>query len=168
MAALTLGAIATSRKPDERRVAIHPEHLPRIDADLRARMFLERGYGRRFGVGDDELGRAVGGLRSREQLVAEYDVVLLPKPLAADLEAMRPGQVLWGWPHCVQDRAVTQAAIDRRLTLIAWEAMHHRTPEGQFSLHVFHKNNEIAGYCSVMHALQLLGTTGAYGRRLRA
>jgi hypothetical protein len=46
--------------------------------------------------------------------------------------------------------------------------MNHWTREGQFSLHVFHKNNELAGYCSVMHALELVGMTGAYGRRLRA
>jgi alanine dehydrogenase len=165
---LSLGVVATSRKPDERRLAIHPEHLGRIAAGLRGRISLERGYGERFGVSDDELARAVGGLRSREQLVDECDVVLLPKPLAEDLTAMRPGQVLWGWPHCVQDEVLTQVAIDRRLTLIAWEAMNHWTREGQFSLHVFHKNNELAGYCSVMHALELVGMTGAYGRRLRA
>jgi alanine dehydrogenase len=36
-------------------------------------------------------------------------------------------------------------------------------------LHVFHKNNELAGYCSVLHALQLIGSSGgAYGRRLTA
>ena len=40
--------------------------------------------------------------------------------------------------------------------------------DGSFSLHVFHKNNELAGYCSVLHALELIGTTGDYGRRLRA
>jgi alanine dehydrogenase len=165
---LSLGVVATSRKPDEHRLALHPEHLGRIDADLRRRMFLERGYGERFGVSDDELAREVGGLRSREQLIEDCDVVLLPKPLATDLMALRPGQVLWGWPHCVQDEALTQLAIDRRVTLIAWEAMNHWTKEGQFSLHVFHKNNELAGYCSVLHALELVGTTGAYGRRLRA
>jgi alanine dehydrogenase len=165
---LSLGVLATSRKPDEHRLAIHPEHLGRIDADLRRRIFLERGYGQRFGVSDDELAREVGGLRSREELIEDCDVVLLPKPLAEDLLELRPGQVLWGWPHCVQDEVLTQVAIDRGLTLIAWEAMNHWTKEGQFSLHVFHKNNELAGYCSVLHALELLGTTGAYGRRLRA
>jgi alanine dehydrogenase len=165
---LSLGVVATSRKPDEHRLAIHPAHLGRIDADLRRRMFLERGYGQRFGVSDDALAPEVGGLRSREQLVEDCDVVLLPKPLAEDLVALRPGQVLWGWPHCVQDEVLTQVAIDRRLTLIAWEAMNHWTKEGQFSLHVFHKNNELAGYCSVLHALELVGMTGAYGRRLRA
>ena len=60
---------------------------------------------------------------------------------------------LWGWPHCVQDTQLTQLAIDRRLTLIAFEAMNHWTRDGRFRLHVFHKNNELAGYCSVLHAL---------------
>ncbi|MDO9354365.1 MAG: N(5)-(carboxyethyl)ornithine synthase, partial [Solirubrobacteraceae bacterium] len=110
----------------------------------------------------------VAGFRTREELSAESDILLLPKPLAEDLETLRPGQVVWGWPHCVQDTPMTQLAIDRGLTLIAWEAMNHWTSEGNFSVHVFHKNNELAGYCSVLHSLQLLGVTGDYGRRLRA
>ena len=165
---LNVGVVATSRKPDERRLAIHPAHFERIDADLRDRIFLEQGYGERFGVSDESLSPLVGGLRTREELIAGCDVLLLPKPLAEDLETLRPGQVVWGWPHCVQDAELTQLAIDRELTLIAWEAMNHWTADGNFSVHVFHKNNELAGYCSVLHALQLLGTTGDYGRRLRA
>ena len=85
-----------------------------------------------------------------------------------DVASLREGQVLWGWPHCVQDRELTQAAVDRRLTLIAFEAMNHWNDDGSFGLHVFHKNNELAGYCSVLHALQIAGLTGDYGRRLRA
>jgi alanine dehydrogenase len=168
MQQLSVGVVATSRKPDERRLPIHPAHLGRIDADLRGRIFVERGYGERFGVSDDRLAAQVGGLRSREELIEECDVVVLAKPLAEDLRAMPHGKVLWGWPHCVQDEVITQLAIDRRLTILAWEAMNHWTSEGNFGLHVFHKNNELAGYCSVLHAMQLIGTTGAYGRRLRA
>jgi alanine dehydrogenase len=165
---LSLGVVAGSHKPDERRLAIHPEHFERISADLRRDMFLEQRYGDRFGFGDEQLAPLVGGMRSREELFAECDVLLLPKPLAEDLETLRHGQVVWGWPHCVQDQRMAQLAVDRGLTLIAWEAMNHWTDEGNFSVHVFHKNNELAGYCSVLHALQLLGSTGDYGRRLRA
>jgi alanine dehydrogenase len=168
MEQLRLGVVGASRKPDEHRLAIHPAHLGRIEGDLRRRMFFERGYGQRFGVSDAQLGAMVGGLHTREQLLEQCDVVVLAKPFADDLRALPPGAVLWGWPHCVQDEVITQAAIDRRLTLIAWEAMNHWTAEGNFGLHVFHKNNELAGYCSVLHVLQLVGTTGAYGRRLRA
>jgi len=92
--------------------------------------------------------------------------VLLPKPTQEDMASLRPGQVLWGWPHAVQDPQLTQVSIDKGLTLIAWEAMNHWTADGNFSVHVFHKNNELAGYCSVLHALELLGSTGDYGRRL--
>jgi alanine dehydrogenase len=163
-----LGILSRSSKENERRVPIHPLHFERIDPDLRGRIYLEQGYGERFGMPDEQLAAFVAGLRSREQLIAECDIVLLAKPLAQDLAELRSGQVLWGWPHCVQDEKLTQLAIDRRLTLIAFEAMNHWTAEGSFSLHVFHKNNELAGYCSVLHALEIIGSTGDYGRRLRA
>ncbi len=165
---LSLGVVSKSRKENEHRLAIHPLHIERIDADLRARTYLERGYGERFGVSDEQLAPLVAGLLPREELVARCDVILLPKPLAEDLRELREGQILWGWPHCVQDERMTQLAIDRRLTLIAFEAMNHWKSDGTFNLHVFHKNNELAGYSSVLHALALTGTTGDYGRRLRA
>jgi alanine dehydrogenase len=164
----TLGVVRTSRKPDEHRLPIHPAHVARIDPALRERILLEEGYGERFGVTDEELAPLVAGLLPRDRLLAESDIVLLPKPQASDLAAMHPGQVLWGWPHCVQDPELTQLAIDRRLTVIAWEAMNHWTRDGHFSVHVFHKNNELAGYCSVLHALSLIGVSGDYGRRLDA
>ncbi len=165
---LTVGVVATSRKENEHRLAIHPAHLDRIDPGLRGQIFLEHGYGDRFGYPDEVLAPLVAGHRTREELFAECDVLLLAKPLAEDLEQMRPGTIVWGWPHCVQDARMTQLAVDRDLTLIAWEAMNHWTKSGAFSVHVFHKNNELAGYCSVMHALQLRGVSGDYGRRMRA
>ncbi|MFD4829555.1 N(5)-(carboxyethyl)ornithine synthase [Streptomyces uncialis] len=168
MSLMSLGVLASSHKENEFRLPLHPSHLDRIAPDIRARTYLEEGYGERFGIADDALRPLVGGLRSRERLIAECDVLLLPKPMHEDVAELREGQVLWGWPHCVQDEKMTQLAIDRRLTLIAWEAMNHWTSTGAFSVHVFHKNNELAGYCSVLHALQLGGLTGSYGRRMRA
>jgi alanine dehydrogenase len=165
---LSAGLIWRSRKENERRLPIHPEHFSRIDPSLRERIYLEKGYGERFGVSDEDLAGLVGGVQSRAQLLAEHQVVVLPKPTAQDLAEMQSGQVLWGWPHCVQDTGLTQVAIDRRLTLIAFEAMHHWRADGGFNLHVLHKNNELAGYASVLHALSLVGSTGVYGRRLRA
>jgi alanine dehydrogenase len=126
MEQLSLGVFGTSRKENEYRLPVHPLHLDRIDADLRARIFLERGYGGRFGMADARLAPMVAGVRSRQQLITECDVIVLPKPTGQDIAELREGQVLWGWPHCVQDDAVTQLGIDRRLTLIAWEAMNYR------------------------------------------
>ena len=165
---MTLGVIGTSRKADERRLPLHPRHLERIDADLRQRIILEQGYGERFGFSDAQLSPMVAGMAPRSEVLAASDVVLLPKPQAQDLSDLSDGKVLWGWPHCVQDAVITQLAIDKSLTLIAFEAMNHWTSDGGFGLHVFHKNNELAGYSSVLHALELAGSTGDYGRRLSA
>jgi alanine dehydrogenase len=165
---LTLGVMARSQKENERRLPLHPAHLERIPKELRSSVYLERGYGDRFGLTDQQAQRWVAGVRTREQLIDECDVILQPKPVLDDIAALREGQVFWGWPHCVQDAELTQVAIDRRLTLIAFEAMNHWQPDGSFSLHVFHKNNELAGYCSVLHAMALAGVSGDYGRRLSA
>lgn len=168
MSRLKLGVFGTSRKENELRLPIHPLHMEAIDPDVRRSIFVEEGYGAHFGTTKDDLAALVGGVGTQEELVHGCDVLLLPKPLVADLEVMREGQVLWGWPHCVQDEALTQVAIDRKLTLIAWEAMNHWQPDGSFGIHVFHKNNELAGYCSVLQALQITGRTGHYGRPMRA
>jgi alanine dehydrogenase len=168
VAELSIGLIGSSRKENERRLPIHPRHVERIDVGDRRRIYVEAGYGEPFGVSDEELQSVAAGIRTRAALFAECDVVVLPKPTAQDLAEMRTGQILWGWPHCVQDATITQLAIDRRLTMIAFEAMNHWTGDGAFNLHVFHKNNELAGYASVLHALSLVGTTGDYGRPLSA
>lgn len=165
---LRLGVVSRSRKENEWRLPIHPRHVERIDADLRDRIYLERGYGERFGVSDEQLTPYVAGVHDRDRLVAECDVILLPKLQAQDLAELRDGQTAWGWPHCVQDERLTQIAVDRRQTLIAFEAMNHWTSDGGFGLHVFHQNNEMAGYCSVLHALEIVGLTGMYGRRMTA
>ncbi|WP_193106040.1 N(5)-(carboxyethyl)ornithine synthase [Brachybacterium sp. FME24] len=166
--ALTLGLIGVSHKADELRVPVHPAHLDRIPPELRSRILIEEGYGARFGVSDAELSTLVGRVATRAEVFEAADVLVLSKPQHEDIAAMRDGQILWGWPHCVQDRELTQLAIDKRLTLIAFEAMNHWHEDGSFNLHVFHSNNELAGYSSVLHSLQLLGSTGNYGRRLTA
>ncbi|APH46624.1 alanine dehydrogenase [Microbacterium sp. 1.5R] len=153
---------------NERRLPIHPRHLDRIDADVRARMIVEHGYGADFQLEPGYVESRVGRVAARSDVLASADVLLLPKPQLADVAEISAGGILWGWPHCVQDVALTQTAIDSRLTLIAFEAMNHWTPQGDMSLHVFHKNNELAGYCSVIHAMSLVGSTGDYGPRLRA
>ncbi|MGD9960173.1 N(5)-(carboxyethyl)ornithine synthase [Nocardioides sp.] len=168
MTALSLGVIGTSAKENEYRLPFHPEHFERIEESIRRRTTLEHGYAERFGRSDADLAEFVAGFATREEILASADVVLLPKPQHSDIAAMHAGQVLWGWPHCVQDPELTQLAIDRELTLIAFEAMNHWTVDGAVGLHVFHKNNELAGYSSVLQSLQLTGMTGNYGRRLSA
>ncbi|USN98991.1 MAG: hypothetical protein H6810_12715 [Phycisphaeraceae bacterium] len=164
---LTLGVVGTSRMENERRVPIHPDHFDLIPATVAGRLTFETGYGERFGVPDDEIEARFGPMASRESLLNDFDAVLLPKPLTSDLRDMREGVVHWGWPHCVQQRGITQAAIDRKLTLLAWEAMFAWRGELR-DMHLFARNNEMAGYCGVDHAMTLAGVDGHYGPPMKA
>jgi len=164
---LTLGVVRRSCLENERRAPIHPDHFDLIPERLREHITFEKGYGEPFGVPDSELEARFGGVRTREDILGDSGVVLLPKPKEEDLRSLREGGVLWGWPHCVQQRSITQAAIDRRQTLLAWEAMFAWNGDVR-DMHLFYRNNEMAGYCGVAHALVLVGASGCYGPSLKA
>ena len=164
---LSLGVLHQSRKENEQRLALHPRMLDSVPDILRPKLRFEEGYGSLFGIADSELGEGFGAMGTRQELLSGCDVVLLPKPVPEDLRQMRQGAVLWGWPHCVQNEEMTQIAIDRRLTLIAWEAM-FAWRDGVQGLHVFDRNNEMAGYCGVIHALGEVGMDGLYGAASQA
>ncbi|MBE0497439.1 MAG: NAD(P) transhydrogenase subunit alpha [Campylobacterales bacterium] len=165
MSLLTLGVIWTSRKEDERRIPIHPEHLARIPERIRRKMLFEEGYGKSFGLDDSTIANLTGGITSRHEILANASITIIAKPVPQDLQELREGGILWGYPHCVQQRAMTQMAIDRKQTLIAFEDMFVWGPKGEVGRHTFYKNNEMAGYCAVLHALQLKGIDGHYGNQ---
>jgi len=166
---LTMGVVGKSLKQNEKRVAIHPEHIERIPKELRELITFEQGYGVRFGMDDDTLAKLTSGrVASRDEILTGFDCVLMPKPLFADLDQVQDGAIVWGWPHCVQQKDMTQISIDKKLTLIAWEEMFTWNQAGGKQMHTFYKNNEIAGYAGVNHATSLIGTTGNYGKTQKA
>ena len=160
-----LGVIGTSKKEDERRLPIHPDHLRRLPEKIRKQLIFEKGYGKPFHIEDDELASFTGGLASRSEILADFGSVVIAKPVLADLQELKEEGTLWGYPHCAQQAEITQAAIDRRLTLIAFEDMFVWSPTGRQGRHTFYKNNELAGYCAVLHAMQLKGIDGHYGNQ---
>ncbi len=161
----SLGVIGTSKKEDEKRVPIHPDHLSRLPLNIRKQLIFEKGYGKAFDLNDDYFISRSGGVASRHELLTETGSVIIAKPVLADLQEIREGGFIWGYPHCAQQGDITQTAIDRKLTLIAFEDMFVWTPAGQIGRHTFYKNNEMAGYCAVIHALQLRGIDGHYGNQ---
>ena len=162
---LTVGVIGTSKKEDERRYPIHPGHLPRIPEEYRRNLIFEEGYGAPFGIEDSEIAALTGGIATRHEILADIGNVIIAKPVLSDFKELREGGILWGYPHCVQQSEITQTAIDRKQTLIAFEDMYVWSPTGQIGRHTFYKNNEMAGYCAVLHALQLKGIDGHYGNQ---
>jgi alanine dehydrogenase len=168
MSLLTVAVFGTSRKKQEKRVPIHPDQLTWIEEEVRKNLYFEKGYGLAFGMSDKELSALSAGVLSRKELFDRCDIALLAKPVQEDFDEMKEGMIHWGWPHCVQQRGIAQTAIERKLTLIAWEAMHRWSDQGNWQMHIFHKNNEIAGYAGVNHAMNLLGIDGNYGPNRKA
>ncbi|UMB55378.1 N(5)-(carboxyethyl)ornithine synthase [Lutibacter sp. A64] len=168
MALLKMGVIGTSKKVDERRVPIHPEHIKRIPENIRKQLIFEKGYGKPFNISDEEISNQTGGIATRKELLTEIGSVIIAKPVLADLQELKTGGILWGYPHCAQQMPITQTAIDKKLTLIAFEDMFVWNPNGQMGRHTFYKNNEMAGYSAVIHALQLKGIDGHYGNQRKA
>lgn len=165
---LRLGVFGRSKKKHEKRVPIHPKQVDWIDEKVRQHMFFETSYGIPFGMDDSAIQSKSGGVMPREELLNNCDIALLAKPTLEDFQEMKDGTIHWGWPHCVQQTEITQTAIDKKLTLIAWEAMHSWSPEGAWQGHTFSKNNEIAGYAGVLHSMNLMGIDGNYGQPRKA
>lgn len=165
MSLLKIGVIGTSKKKDERRVPIHPAHLKRLPEEIRKQLIFEKGYGIPFRISDTEISQLTGGVATRSEILSDIGSAIIAKPVLSDLEDLKEGGMIWGYPHCAQQAQITQIAIDKKLTLIAFEDMYFWSPPGQMGRHTFYKNNELAGYCAVIHALQLKGIDGHYGNQ---
>jgi hypothetical protein len=140
--ALTFGVIGTSRKVDEYRVPLHPAHLSRLPEALRRCLVFEAGCGEPFDVFDADLSALARGTASLSSLLAELGNVIVAKPVLADLQELKVGGLLWGYVHCAQQRAITQAGIDRKQTRIAFEDMYVWGPAGKEGRHTFCKNTK--------------------------
>lgn len=163
MAEQKFGVIGTSRKENEKRAPIHPDHFGRIPEAIRQNLVFEEGYGHPFEWSDTDIVAQCGGIASRGEILSDIGSVIIAKPMLSDFQELMEGGTLWGYPHCAQQRDITQTAIDRKLTLIAFEDMFVWGPTGQIGRHTFYKNNELAGYCAVLDALRLRGIDGHYG-----
>ena len=108
MSLLTVGVFGTSSKKQEKRVPIHPDQLEGLDAAVCGQLYFEAGYGLAFGWSDEQLASRCAGIRTRAELLEHCDVALLAKPVHRDFEDMKEGTIRWGWPHCVQQRDITQ------------------------------------------------------------
>lgn len=154
--------LGLSMLEDERRVPIYPDDLPALSSDVLRQLVFEENYGKYFGVEDDYFREMTGNrCERREELFHNYRSFIIPKPVMADYEMMHEGSVCFGWIHSVQNCDVVDIALQKKLTLIAWENMFVQTNRGK--VHVFAANNELAGYCSVNHALLSRGIDGFYG-----
>lgn len=158
---MKLAVFGTSLKNEEKRVPIHPEHIKALPRDVLKNLCFEENYAKNFGFDIASIRNDIGEILPRTDLFEQCDTLLIPKIDKQDFKYLRECQTIYGWFHCIQDFDITEIAIEKSLTLIAFEAMF--SDENKKNHHTFQKNNELAGFASVQHATQIRGITGYYG-----
>ncbi|MGW0011118.1 hypothetical protein ACWDVX_15345 [Streptomyces tendae] len=93
MASLTVG-VRREITPGDRRVALPPESVPRVRT-LGLDVLVETGAGERLGLTDPEYRAAGAGIGSRDEVIADSDIVVALRPPACVAgRVLRRGQVM--------------------------------------------------------------------------
>ncbi len=142
-------AILESVKLNEKRIPIHPNHFRLIEGA--PNLYFQQFYAKNFNPSDNEFEESSFHYRPRDELLENADVIFLLKPTIDDLAKMKPGAIVIGWCHAIQQIEIAQTAQNKKLTLIAMEAM-FKNVRGKKE-HLFCNNNFMAGKISVEHAL---------------
>lgn len=138
-----------SKKENEKRRALIPCDICHIK--YKEYIYVESGYGDVLGYSDDDYKKAGVNVVSRNEVLGK-DIICDPKVGDAEyLTELSEGQTIFGWIHAVQNRDITDKILSSGISAIAWEDMYYK------GLHVFWRNNEIAGEAAIMHAFSLHG-----------
>jgi len=136
-------------KENEKRRSLLPTDLKRIKHT--GMIYIEEGYGEVLGIPDEAYVKSGAQVASRKEIL-DKDIICDAKiGDAAYLAELREGQIIFGWVHAVQNREITDAIVDNKLTAYAWEDMFELTR------HLFWRNNQMAGEAAVMHAYLCYG-----------
>lgn len=156
---MKIGLMWKSEKENEKRYPLHWQHLTELSNDEIDKLYFEKGYSGLEKVSTIKSSHIL----NRKDLFSNCDMIILPKPMEKDFSKLCEDQILWGWSHAVQNPRITQIAIDKKLSLLAWESMYTWKNSCKKD-HIFSRNNELAGYSAVNHMMSLYGITpGVYG-----
>jgi len=159
-----IAVIGKSLRENEYRLPIHPQHLDDIPQHLRKQMVFDSGYGEHFGRSDSDIRASGFCIEDRNTLMATSDIVVIAKPMEPDLQAIKKQALIWGWMHFVLYGHLADICIERKHTVLTWEAMFEADAHADRPRHIFQGNNELAGYAGTLHALGLKGLDGFYGQ----
>ena len=149
-----LGLIGNSFKENEKRLPIHPADFSKIPEKFRQYIFIDKGYGKYFGYQDDHLRPYVGGILDKSEIYNLCDVITTLKFTSSDYKMVPAGKMCWGWHHLIQNKNNVDIIIEKKLSAVSIE---HMFNDGKY---ILEDNRLMAGYSSVMHAMQLKGITG--------
>lgn len=157
---IKVGVLGKSTKKEEYRIPIFPNHIDRIDPKLLQNLYFEEDYGMRFAVTDLEIRDMGANILSRNEIFAQCDLLLICKVTVRDLMQARNGQIVCGWMHTTQQFEIAQIAIDKQLTLIAWENMYNEDPNNRKDKSIYIQQKQGIGWICRYNS-----SSGPFGHR---
>ena len=137
-------SVVKENAPGERRVALVPEVLSKLRA-AGLDVDVEAGAGDRAWFTDDDYADAGAGVVSRSEALTADVVLMVGKPDAAVVAALRPGQVLIGMLSPLTDPDLVQALARTGVTAISLDMLPRTLPRAQ-PMDVLSSQANIAGY----------------------
>jgi alanine dehydrogenase len=139
-------------KTNEFRVALRPVGAEMLSRDGHE-VSIERGAGEGSGFPDDEYRQAGATIiDSAAQIFAESEMIMKVKePLTAEIERIRPGQIVFTYFHFAASRELTEGFIETGAVAVAYE-----TVEENGSLPLLVPMSEVAGRMAVQEGAKYL------------
>jgi alanine dehydrogenase len=114
-------------KNNENRVGLTPAGARSLAA-AGHEVTVERGAGERSGFSDAEYEAVGARLVAAEEVFDRADLVVKVKePQPAEIERLRPGQILFTYLHLAPDPEQARGLLRRKVTAIAYETIHDVT-----------------------------------------
>ncbi|MDO8485282.1 MAG: Re/Si-specific NAD(P)(+) transhydrogenase subunit alpha [Candidatus Limnocylindrales bacterium] len=149
--------VAKETAPGERRVALVPEVLGKLQA-AGLDVLVERGAGAGSSIPDAAYQEAGATIVSTDELFGQSDVILrIQKPSASEIKVMRPGQAVIGFLSPLIDPATAQALAKQGVTAISLDAIPRTLSRAQ-TMDALSSQANVGGYKAVLLA------ANAYGR----
>ena len=148
--------VAKETAPGERRVALVPEVLGKLQA-AGSDILVESGAGAGSAIPDSAYAEAGATVVSTDDLYAQSDVILrVAKPSAAEVARLRTGQAVIGFLAPLIDPATAKALADQGATAISLDAIPRTLSRAQ-TMDALSSQANVGGYKAVLIAANTYG-----------
>lgn len=138
-----------SKKENEKRRPLVLEDIKKIKN--KNYVYFEENYGEILGISNQDLINLGFKVEEEDYIINNCDIICDPK--IGDYERLNEikNKTIFGWIHATLNYNIAQTIIDNKITAYAWEKMF------KDNVHVFYKNNELAGASAVLDAILKYG-----------
>src|SRR5215470_17029386 len=150
-------AVVKENAPDERRVALVPEAVPRL-TQAGLEVLVEQGAGDRAWFPDSAYSEAGASILKTNDLYATADVLLMvTRPSEAQVGRLRAGQTVFGTLSPLTDPALAATLAGKQVTAVSLDGLPRTLSRAQ-SMDALTSQANVAGYKAALIAAT------AYGR----